>query len=35
MRLHGLGTRAADAFLKQHWGDLEKRSTLDLDTLIA
>jgi NTE family protein len=35
MRLHGLGTRAADAFLKQHWGDLGKRSTLDLDTLTA
>lgn len=35
MRLHGLGARAADAFLKQHWGDLGKRSTLELDTLIA
>jgi len=35
MRLHGLGARAADAFLKQHWGDLGKRSTLEFDTLIA
>jgi NTE family protein len=35
MRLHGLGARAADAFLKQHWRDLGKRSTLELDALIA
>jgi NTE family protein len=35
MRLHGLGARAADAFLKQHWSALGKRSTLQLDTLIA
>ena len=35
MRLHGLGARAAEAFLKQHWGDLGKQSTLELDTLLA
>ena len=35
MHLHGLGARAAAAFLKQHWGDLERRYTLELDTLIA
>jgi NTE family protein len=35
MRLHGLGARAADAWLKQHWDDLGRRSTLELDTLIA
>jgi hypothetical protein len=33
MRLHGLGVRAADAWLKEHGADLGKRSTLDLDAV--
>jgi len=33
LRLHGLGTRTADAWLSRHGTDLGKRSTLDLETL--
>jgi NTE family protein len=33
VRLHGLGVRAAEAWLATHSADLGKRSTLDLDAL--
>jgi NTE family protein len=33
IRLHGHGTRAADAWLRRHGADLGKRSTLDLEGL--
>jgi NTE family protein len=33
MHLHGLGARAADAWLSRHGVDLGRRSTLDLETL--